>query len=114
MVANDGTFEKTVGTGATTISAAFSDTGTSGNLAMSRLRPVRSICRRRRRRVASYSGAGAIDFGGGTRTLDANSSITTSNVDFGGGATTLNGGTYNAYKHDSKRRRYGRPEDRDS
>ena len=33
MVANDGTFEKTVGTGTTTISAAFSDTGTSGNLA---------------------------------------------------------------------------------
>ncbi len=33
MVANDGTFEKTVGTGATIINAAFVNTGISGNVA---------------------------------------------------------------------------------
>ena len=40
---------------------------------------------------ATYSGNGTIDFGGGTRTLDVNSSIT-ANAMFSGGTTTVNGG----------------------
>ena len=43
---------------------------------------------------ASYTGAGTIQFSGGTRTLDAASSITAANAIFSGGTTTING-TYN-------------------
>ena len=39
----------------------------------------------------AYEGAGTIEFSGGTRTLDAASSITTANVDFNSGTTTING-----------------------
>ncbi len=40
---------------------------------------------------ATYEGSGTVQFGGGTRTLDATSSIT-GNALFSGGQTTVNGG----------------------
>ena len=43
---------------------------------------------------ASYQGSGQVQFGGGTRTLDSTSSITSGAI-FSGGTTTVNG-TYNA------------------
>ena len=43
---------------------------------------------------ASYQGSGQVQFGGGTRTLDSASSITSGAI-FSGGTTTVNG-TYNA------------------
>jgi hypothetical protein len=43
---------------------------------------------------ATYQGAGTVEFGGGTRTLDSASKITAANVTFSGGQTTVNG-SYN-------------------
>ena len=95
-VSNAGTWEKTVGAFISTVSAAFSSTGTSGNLANVEVAAgTLDLSGGGTDTFTSYSGAGTIDFGGGTRTIDVNSSITTSNVDFNGGTTTVNG-TYNA------------------
>jgi hypothetical protein len=95
-VNNAGTWEKTSSTGTSTISAIFNNTGTSGNLAnVAVATGILDLSNGGTDVFTSYSGAGTIEFGGGTRTLDANSSITTSNVEFTGGSTTVNG-SYNA------------------
>ena len=95
-IVNAGTWEKTVGAGTTIISAAFSSTGTSGNLATVDVAAgILDLAGGGADVFTSYVGGGTIDFGGGTRTLDANSSISTSNVQFNGGSTTVNG-SYNA------------------
>ena len=92
-VLNDGTWEKTVGTNTSTISAAFSSTGTSSlNLANVEVATgTLDLTGGGADTFTSYSGAGTIEFGGGTRTLDVNSSITTANAEFSGGTTTING-----------------------
>ena len=92
-VTNDGTWEKTVGTNTSTISAAFSSTGTSSlNLANVEVATgTLDLTGGGADTYTSYSGAGTIEFGGGTRTLDVNSSITTANAEFSGGTTTING-----------------------
>jgi FecR-like protein/Big-like domain-containing protein len=91
-VINDGTWEKTVGTGTTIVNAAFSSTGTSGNLAKVDVETgTLDLAGGGSDTFTTYIGAGTIDFGGGTRTLDANSSIATANVQFTGGSTTVNG-----------------------
>ena len=97
MVANDGTFEKTVGTGATIINAAFVNTGISGNVAHVQVATGTldfTSSATESDTFTSYSGSGTIEFAGGTRTLDNNSGITTSNVEVAGAMVTDNG-TYN-------------------
>ena len=94
-VTNFGTFSKTGATAVSTIDVAFNNSGTVSN-------PVHVNIQNGTLDLAgggtdswvSYSGAGTIQFGNGTRTLDANSSIT-ANAAFSGGTTTING-TYSA------------------
>ena len=94
-VANYGTWEKTVGNGTAIISAAFNSTGTAAALANVEVATgTLNLSGGGTDVFTSYSGAGTIYLRGGTRTLDANSSITTANVDFNAGTTTLNGGSY--------------------
>ena len=93
-VTNDGTYTKT-GNGTTVVNVTFSNSGTLSN-------PVHVNIQNGTLDLAgggtdswvTYSGAGTIQFGNGTRTLDANSSIT-ANAAFSGGTTTING-TYSA------------------
>ncbi len=86
---NQGTFTKSGSAASSTISTTFNNTGTvnvqSGTLNLSGSGTDAG---------ASYSGTGTIQFSGGTRTLDAASSITVANATFSGGTTTVNG-TYN-------------------
>ena len=89
VVNNLGTFTKSGSAATSTISTTFNNSGTvnvqSGTLNLSGGGTDVG---------ASYAGAGTIQFGGGTRTLDAASSITAANAIFSGGTTTING-TYN-------------------
>src|SRR5579871_4603464 len=90
-VVNLGTWQKTGNSsGNDTISVAFSTT----NGTVSIQNGVLNLTGGGTDTGASYQGAGSIQFGGGTRTLDSASSIT-SGVIFSGGTTTVNG-TYNA------------------
>ncbi|SHN73189.1 hypothetical protein [Bradyrhizobium erythrophlei] len=90
-VTNLGTWQKTGNSsGNDTISVAFSTT--NGTVLVNN--GVLNLTGGGTDTNASYQGAGSIEFGGGTRTLDSASSIT-SGVIFGGGTTTVNG-TYNA------------------
>src|SRR5579871_2217634 len=90
-VANSGTWQKTGNSsGNDTISVAFSTT----NGTVSIQNGVLNLTGGGTDTGASYQGAGSIQFGGGTRTLDSASSVT-SGVIFSGGTTTVNG-TYNA------------------
>ena len=96
-VINDGTWQKTVGAGTTIINAAFSSTGTSS------LAPaivdvetgILDLAGGGLDTFTRYTGAGTIDFGGGTRTIDSSDSsdngIAISNVQFNGGSTTVFG-----------------------
>ncbi len=80
-VANYGTWEKTVGNGTAIISAAFNSTGTAAALANVEVATgTLNLSGGGTDVFTSYSGAGTIYFGGGTRTLDANSSITTTST----------------------------------
>ena len=95
-VSNAGTWEKTIGTGTSVVNSLFNSTGTIGTHANVQIATgTLDLAGGGTDVFTSYSGAGTIDFGGGTRTLDANSSITTSQVQFNGGSTTVNG-SYNA------------------
>ncbi len=88
-VNNLGTFTKSGAATTSTISTLFNNSGivnvTSGTLDLSGGGTDVG---------ASYEGSGTVQFGGGTRTLDATSSITAANAIFSGGTTTING-TYN-------------------
>ena len=91
-VTNLGTWEKTGNSsGNDTISVAFSTTNGTVSVQAGTL----NLSGGGTDSGATYSGAGTIDFGGGTRTLDATSSITT-NALFSGSETTTVNGTYNA------------------
>ena len=85
-VNNQGTFTKSGSAVTSTISTLFNNSGIvnvqSGTLDLSGGGTDVG---------ASYTGAGTIQFGGGTRTLDAASSIT-ANALFSAGQTTVNGG----------------------
>ena len=88
-VNNAGTFTKTA-SGTSTISTLFNNTGTVNVTSGSTL----NLSGGGTDVGAVYAGAGTIEFGGGTRTLDATSSIT-GNALFAGNATTfttVNGG----------------------
>ena len=86
---NQGTFTKSGSAATSTISTTFNNSGIvnvqSGTLVLSGSGTDVG---------ASYTGTGTIQFSGGTRTLDAASSITAANATFSGGTTTING-TYN-------------------
>ena len=88
-VNNEGTFEKTGSATTSTINTLFNNSGTvnveAGTLDLTNGGTDVG---------ATYEGTGTIEFSGGTRTLDAASSITTENVVFLGGTETVNG-TYN-------------------
>ena len=88
-VNNQGTFTKSGSAATSTISTLFNNSGivnvTAGTLNLSGGGTDVG---------ALYEGAGTIEFGGGTRTLDAASSITAANATFSAGTTTVNG-TYN-------------------
>ena len=91
-VTNLGTWEKTGNSsGNDTISVAFSTTNGTVSVQAGTL----NLSGGGTDTGATYSGAGTIDFGGGTRTLDATSSIT-ANALFSGSETTTVNGTYNA------------------
>ncbi|WP_165421849.1 Ig-like domain-containing protein, partial [Rhizobium ruizarguesonis] len=85
-VNNQGTFIKSGSAATSTITAVFNNSGTvdvqSGILDLSSGGTDVS---------ATYKGVGTVQFSGGTRTLDATSSITTANVVFSGGTTIVNG-----------------------
>ncbi|MGR9145674.1 Ig-like domain-containing protein (plasmid) [Rhizobium leguminosarum] len=89
-VNNQGTFIKSGSAATSTITAVFNNSGTvdvqSGTLDLSSGGTDVG---------ATYKGVGTVQFSGGTRTLDAASSITTANVVFSGGTTIVNG-TYAA------------------
>jgi hypothetical protein len=90
-VSNSGTWQKTGNSsGNDTISVAFSTT--NGTVLVQN--GVLNLSGGGTDTNASYQGAGSVQFGGGTRTLDAASSITSGAI-FSGGTTTVNG-TYNA------------------
>ena len=89
-VNNAGTFTKTASAATSTISTLFNNTGTVNVTSGSTL----NLSGGGTDVGAVYAGAGTIEFGGGTRTLDATSSIT-GNALFAGNATTfttVNGG----------------------
>jgi PEP-CTERM motif len=86
---NEGTFQKSGGTGNTTVSVVFENTGTldvqTGTVILSGGSTHTS---------ATITGAGTIQFGARTHTLDAASELTAANVRFAGGSTgttTVNG-----------------------
>ena len=87
-VNNAGTFTKSGSATTSTISTLFNNTNTvdveSGTLNLSGGGTDVG---------ATYKGPGTVNFSGGTRTLDSNSSITAANATFSGGQTTVNGGT---------------------
>ncbi|ANL30128.1 phosphatidic acid phosphatase protein (plasmid) [Rhizobium phaseoli] len=89
-VNNQGTFIKSGSAATSTILAVFNNSGTvdvqSGILDL--FSGGTDV-------GATYKGVGTVRFSGGTRTLNAASSITTANVVFSGGTTTVNG-TYAA------------------
>jgi hypothetical protein len=86
---NAGTFAKLAGTGTTTVGVLFNNSGVvdiqSGSINFSG--GGADVGGR-------YQGAGTLVFGGGTHTLDAASTIVTTNVTASGGTTTV-GGLYN-------------------
>ena len=86
VVDNLGTFVKSGLASVSTIAAAFDDSGTvnveSGTLDLSGGGVDTG---------ALYEGAGTIEFGGGTRTLDAVSKLAVANAEFSGGTTTIAG-----------------------
>ena len=86
VVDNLGTFVKSGPASVSTIAAAFDDYGTvnveSGTLDLSGGGVDTG---------ALYEGAGTIEFGGGTRTLDVNSKLAVANAQFSGGTTTIAG-----------------------
>ena len=83
---NQGTFIKSGSAATSTISTTFNNTGTvnveSGTLILSGGGTDSG---------ASYTGTGTIQFNGGTRTLDAASTITVADAIFNGSTTTING-----------------------
>jgi large repetitive protein len=83
LFTNEGTFRKTGGTGATALTTAFDNSGLVdvqvGTLNLSNGGT----------HSGSFSGAGTLQFGGGTHTLSAASSVTTSNVTFAAGDVTF-------------------------
>ncbi|UPK40778.1 cadherin domain-containing protein (plasmid) [Bradyrhizobium sp. 186] len=88
-VNNLGTFTKSGSAADSTISTAFNNKGvvnvSSGTLHLSNGGTDVG---------GSYTGAGTVDFGSGTHTLDAASSVAIANVTFSNGSTTING-SYN-------------------
>ncbi|MBL8481950.1 MAG: choice-of-anchor D domain-containing protein, partial [Rhodocyclaceae bacterium] len=86
---NSGTFRKSAGTGTTSVQLAFNN---SGNLQVQT--GTVNLAGGGSGTGASYSGAGTLQFGGGTHTLDAASSITTTNATIASGTVNM-AGTYN-------------------
>ncbi len=96
-ITNDGAWEENLAasTDTTTISDTFSSTGTAGNLANVEVNTgTLNLSGGGSDTYTNYSGSGTLEFNGGTRTLDGNSSVTTAKVNVAGGTVTDNG-TYN-------------------
>ena len=96
-VTNLGTWQKSGSSSDSVVSVAFNSTGTdASHLATVNVETgTLTLSGGGTDTFTQYTGAGTIEFGGGTRTLDAASSITAHTLFSGSESTTVNG-TYNA------------------